>query len=404
MNTLSRRQLFGTLAAAALLTRRAAAGQGVILSELDKPVDLNALREKFQAGDPVDLRQLRDLRWSRERAATYMEKFGVVKGVNYSTRFGGVFQDFTETVRQELFGSGARPRIEFPLAQFNEQIIRQELGWAKNVVGLNSVRLFLSIAQYQVDRELFYREFEKFLEIAASEGITVMPVTNATGLRDPDHPRPTQDPQFEFKPGVIFGGFRGAGGGVRWDDNWPRYKPVIKDFIQTFLRRYAKDPRIILWDLSNEPATAVRPLVEYLFRWAREVAPSQPLSTCWNAHDLSDVITFHTYMRPGLSAPQAAPARVDFLTELEWARAWRRPMLCTGVAGATVRKQTGKYAALLQPIWHRLVLVRAGGGRSGAIPISLELARRVSAAQGMVPRSVVSGWHTLQRGRDPDDS
>jgi hypothetical protein len=73
----------------------------------------------------------------------------------------------------------------------------------------------------------------------------------------------------------------------------------MKDALQAFLSRYGKDERIILWDLANEPATALRPLVEYVFKWAREVNPSQPLSVCWNAHDLSDVITFHTYMRPG---------------------------------------------------------------------------------------------------------
>ena len=45
MRTMNRRQLFSTLAAAAMLGRPASAGQGVILSELGKPVDLNALRQ-----------------------------------------------------------------------------------------------------------------------------------------------------------------------------------------------------------------------------------------------------------------------------------------------------------------------------------------------------------------------
>lgn len=224
----------------------------------------------------------------------------------------------------------ARARIEFPLARFDEQVIEQELGWAQNVVGLNSLRLFLSISQYQTNRDQFYKDFERFLEIAASKGMSVMPVTNATTLHDPDLPVTHPEPRLDFKPGVIFGGVRsGSGGSVRWDDKWPRLKPVIKDFIQTFLTRYANDKRIILWDLCNEPPTTERPLVEYLFEWAREANPSQPLSVCWNGHDLSDVITFHTYMRPGLSAPQAAPARVDFLTELQWATAWKRPVMCT---------------------------------------------------------------------------
>jgi len=314
---MKRREMLAALAAGATLRPSdLAAMQGVILSELTKPVNLNELRQKYHAGDPVDLTKLRAARWSRERAAKYMERFGAVKGVNYSTRFGGVFQDFNERVMQELFGSGARPRIEFPLAKFNEQIITQELGWAQEVVGLNSIRVFLQGNLYQTDREFFFKCFEKLLEIADSKGINVMPVLGAMGLRHPDDPPPQGEPQFEYKPGVIFGGFRGGGGGgSRWDDKWPRMKPIMKDYIQTMLKRYAKEKRIILWDLHNEPATALRPLVEYEFQWAREVETTQPMSVCWNAHDLSDVITFHTYMRPGLSAPEAAPGRK---------RRWRR--------------------------------------------------------------------------------
>jgi hypothetical protein len=318
--------MFAAMAAGATLRPGdLAAMQGVILSELNKPVDLNALREKYQAGDPVDLKKLRASRWSRERAAKYMERFGVVKGVNCSPRAGGVFEPFTEEARSRAFGGGARPRIEFPLSDFNEQIIQQELGWAQNVVGLNSVRVGVSASGWQTDRDKFYRSFEKFLDIAESRGMSVMPRMAATSVRDPN------SPGTQTGPGGA-GGARGPQGGEgrpAWDETWPKLKPIMKEFIQSLLKRYSKERRIILWNLHNEPAAALRALVEYEFQWAREVDTSQPLSVEWNAHDLSDVITFHTYMRPGLSAPQAAPARVDFLTELEWARAWKRPMLCT---------------------------------------------------------------------------
>ncbi len=322
-----RRDMFTALAAGATLRPRDLAGmQGVILSELNKPVDLNALREKYQAGDPVNLTKLRAARWSRERAAKYMERFGVVKGVNYSPRAGSIFQPFTEEVRSSVFGGGARPRIEFPLSDFNGQIITQELGWAQTVVGLNSLRVGLPINEWQRNRDEFYKRFEMFLDIAESKGMSVMPITGATGVRDPAT-LGTQTGPAAGRGGR--GGAQGAESVPEWDRTWPKLKPVMKEFIQTVLKRYSQDKRIILWNLQNEPATALRPEVEYVFQWAREVDTSQPLSVEWNAHDLSDVITFHTYMRPGLSAPEAAPARVDFLEELEWARAWKRPMLCT---------------------------------------------------------------------------
>jgi hypothetical protein len=90
---MDRREMLATLgASAALPAGRLVAFQGVQLGELRNPVDLNALREKFQAGDPINLKKLRDARWNPDRAAQYMEKFGVVKGVNYSTRFGLYFR------------------------------------------------------------------------------------------------------------------------------------------------------------------------------------------------------------------------------------------------------------------------------------------------------------------------
>ena len=332
---INRREWLGTMAASTSLPAGTLmAMQGVQLSELRNPVDLNALRQKYQAGDPIYLQRLRTSRWSPARAFQYMERFGVVKGVNYSTRMGGVFQDYNERLMVELFGtSGGRPGIEFPPTHFNEKVIQQELGWAQTVVGLTSIRLFMSMSQYQTDRELLFRNFERVLDICASKGLSVMPVIGGSVLRDPDakDPEPERPPR-QYLPGVFGGGGAGGAGGgrtVTWDTSWPKYKPLIKDYLQTFIRRYANDKRIILWDLINEPPTAQRPLAEYLYQWAREVDPTQPLSACWNCHDLSDVITFHTYMRPGLNAPEGAPARVDFLTELNWARAWKRPILCT---------------------------------------------------------------------------
>ena len=341
MSAWSRRQLLGgaVAAGASFAAHRLSAFQGVPLGELQTPVDIDALREKEHAGDPVDLTRLRESRWTPERAHQYMRKFGPIKGIGYNaTRFGALFQEWNDRMRSAVLGFGVRPRIEFPDAEFNEQVIAQELGWAQSVYGINSARIWMPTAMYSTDRERFYKFFETFLEIAASKGMTVMPVLGA-GVRDPQAPaaQPDQDPnpEYDFLPGVWSTGFRrrGAARGQAaqssWQERWPRMKPLIKDYIQTVVQRYAKDERILVWDLLNEPQTVQRPLVEYLFRWAREVNPVQPLSVCWNGHDLSDVITFHTYMRPGLSAPEGAPGRVDFLTELEWAKAWHRPMLCT---------------------------------------------------------------------------
>ncbi len=309
-----------------LLTALARSGAtGWLLSAL--PLQgMEESRSKIQAGDPVDVEQLWDARWSPERAFKYMSQFGEVKACNYVPQTGG-----------SIFHNA------------DEKLIDQELGWARDIVGLNSVRVWVQLSSYELNREDLYKGFEKFLDICASKGLTVLPVLSAEDMMDPNvdpnSPAAHPEPVLDFKPGVHGGGWRYPGR-LQWPccdpeaqvdpkliATWPQTKSRLKDFTQTFISRYAKEKRIILWDLYNEAPHRVRPLVEYLFRWAREVNPSQPLSVCWEGHDLSDVITFHTYTQPGFTSPNYSPEwdlpGWDFLTELEWARVWKRPMLCT---------------------------------------------------------------------------
>jgi GH35 family endo-1,4-beta-xylanase len=67
--------------------------------------------------------------------------------------------------------------------------------------------------------------------------------------------------------------------------------PDLKRYVQGVLAHFAHDERVVAWDLYNEAAPASRPLVEAAFAWAREVAPSQPLTSCWQADDLADIIS-----------------------------------------------------------------------------------------------------------------
>src|SRR5207344_2010690 len=125
-------------------------------------------------------------------------------------------------------------------------------------------------------------------------------------------------------------------------------KPYVTDVVT----RYAKDKRVLAWDLFNEPdnlnANSYGPLelknkdevsarlVRLTFQWAREVGTSQPLTVClwgggppWDAPEklnqvhqaaieLSDVISFHDY-----SKPDVMQNRIHQL------RRYGRPLLCT---------------------------------------------------------------------------
>lgn len=275
----------------------------------------------LQQGITVDLAKLRNARWSERRAVQYMQRFGEVKGCNY------VPSDGSSILRNP-----------------NEALIRREIGWARNVVGLNSVRVWIDLADYQTDAEVVMTNFENFLRICNDNQIKVLPVLSIQEVLDPDQPAQGADadkPEMSFHPSVHGGGWRYPNR-LHWaccDPEgsispkalaaWPKTRPAAREFIQSVLTRYAKDERILLWDLYNEAPKAARPIVEMIFQWAREVNPSQPLSVCWQGHDLSDVITFHTYARPGFETANRNSLGWDFLTELDWARAWGRPMVCT---------------------------------------------------------------------------
>jgi hypothetical protein len=95
--------------------------------------------------------------------------------------------------------------------------------------------------------------------------------------------------------------------------------------VEDIVGAFGQDQRVVVWDLYNEPSQSLA-LVEATFRWAREVKPSQPMTTCvfgpaemqQRILDLSDVLSFHNYgPLPGVKADAA-----KFLAR-------GRPVLCT---------------------------------------------------------------------------
>lgn len=250
-----------------------------------------------------------------------MRGFGEIKGCNYVPSDGSGVMNAPKT-----------------------ELIRRELGWASDVVGLNSVRIWVELADFQIDPDRLFANFESFLDVCDKNRIKVLPVLSMQSELDPDvslADARAETPILNFRPSVHGGGWKYPRR-LHWPccepdgsipaktvSAWERTKPSAEKFFRGFLERYAKDERILLWDLYNEAPKSARSYVETIFQWARQVAPSQPLSVCWQGHDLSDVITFHTYGRPGFETPNRNSPGWDFLNELDWARAWGRPMLCT---------------------------------------------------------------------------
>lgn len=210
---------------------------------------------------------------------------------------------------------------------FDSQTIDRELDWAHSL-GFNTVRVFLNFVVWQDDPAGLKERFAEFLAIADRHKIVVMPILlddcNFAGRVAATGPQPDPIPgvhnsQWVSSPPLAM---------VTDRTTWPALEQYVKDMIKTF----ANDRRVVVWDLYNEPGNGPgeqsRPLMEAAFVWAREVGPSQPLTTgAWTDFDspfsrrmmeLSDVVSFHGYDPvPGMEA------------KLKICATYGRPVLCT---------------------------------------------------------------------------
>jgi len=130
----------------------------------------------------------------------------------------------------------------------------------------------------------------------------------------------------------------------------PKQYPRLKAYVQGVVGAFANDPRILAWDVWNEPDNGnqgsyekidlpnkrdlILALLPQAFAWARSVHPRQPLTSGvwsgdWSSLDnmspvarvqieQSDVISFHNY-----DWPEGFEARVRELEQ------FHRPLICT---------------------------------------------------------------------------
>ena len=226
---------------------------------------------------------------------------------------------------------------------FDPKTIDRELGWAASL-GFNSVRVFLHDILWREDAAGYFRRIDQYLEIAGRHGIGTMFVL-FDGCWDP-HPKP--GPQRMPSPGVHNSGWVQSPGADILGDAVKT--EGLKDYVTAVISRYKNDRRVQVWDLFNEPDNpnkmyrktelkekdmAAARLVEKSFAWAREVAPSQPLTVCvwgdspWDdvtklkkvqclALEQSDIISFHGY-----DDSNATELRIKEL------HSYGRPLLCT---------------------------------------------------------------------------
>jgi len=243
---------------------------------------------------------------------------------------------------------------------FDPAAIDRELGLAASL-GFTSARVFLHDLLWQHDREGLLRRMEQYLQIADKHKIGTMFVI-FDSVWDP-YPKWGKQP--EPLPHVMGSAWvQSPGADILTDD---AKQDALKDYVVGVISHFKDDPRVQIWDLHNEPDNvppqyakvelpnkkeAALQLIEKAFAWAREVNPSQPLTSgVWNGDwstistlnpmerfqlDHSDVITFHSY--DPLPVVQK---------KVEQLKRYGRPMLCTEYMarplGSTFRPVLGHF-------------------------------------------------------------
>jgi len=230
---------------------------------------------------------------------------------------------------------------------FDPKTIDRELGWAEGI-GMNTVRVFLHDIPWREDANGHFRRIDQFLEICSRHHIRpLFVIFDGVWISDP---KPGKQPA--PVPGLHNSGWVQSPGRAYLEDT--AKQDLLKPYVIALLTRYKNDPRVLAWDLFNEPDNPNRQaygrdgnhtelpeaekvkfatqLLRKTFAWAHEVDPSQPVTAgVWLGDylghpseiqklclDESDVLSFHNY-----DGPAEMLKRVEGLEKLG------RPVLCT---------------------------------------------------------------------------
>src|SRR6266850_8227635 len=210
---------------------------------------------------------------------------------------------------------------------FDPATIDRELGYAQGI-GMNTMRVFLHDIPWREDADGYFKRIDRFLKICDQHHIRPMFVI-FDGVWIPN-PKPGKQPA--PVPGLHNSGWVQSPGRAYLED--PAKQDELKPYVVALLTRYKNDPRVLAWDLFNEPdnpnrqaygrdgsnielaepekAKCAAQLLSKTFAWAREIQPSQPITSgVWLGDYLnhptslqklqlkeSDIITFHNYDGP----------------------------------------------------------------------------------------------------------
>jgi hypothetical protein len=264
-------------------------------------------------------------RWSAEKANQWYAKQPWLVGANYVP-------------------SDAINQLEmFQAATWDPALNDKELGMAQGI-GMNTMRVFLQDQLWQQDPEGFKKRLDAFLTIASKHGIRPMLVLFDSCW----DPFPKLGPQHPPVPGVHNSGWVQSPGAKELTT--PADEAKLEAYVKGVVGAFAKDDRILAWDVWNEPdnlnsgsygklepknkVLLVDALLPQVFKWVRAEHPTQPLTSgVWQGNwsdsakesattkiqlAESDFVTFHNY-----GWPEQFEARIEELQKLG------RPIVCS---------------------------------------------------------------------------
>ena len=252
-------------------------------------------------------------RWSEEKANEWYASQPWPVGCVYMPSYGGT--------PVEIWGK----------EYFKPDVVDSELALAEDL-GFNAIRLFLCDVVWQEDPKGFMERLEETVRLADKHGMRILMTffTNGGTIKNP-----YTGPQPQPVPGVHNSVWMSSPG--KDVVNNPEKWPVIERYLKQVMKRYKNDPRILAWCLYNEPEHTdgfdTISFIKEVYRWAREVNPSQPLTSPMCAMpdarsynkpisdficENSDIISFHCY------------DNIDRCTRfVEYALQYGRPVLCS---------------------------------------------------------------------------
>lgn len=210
-------------------------------------------------------------------------------------------------------------------------------------IGYNSIRLILQFEVWEAEHDAFMDNLERYLSAAYSHGITSMICFgNDCAVPKKDYKAPKLGPQ-TYDLGW-HGGRKKSPHGALDDVGYSILDESEKnarfcDMINEIVTKYARDKRICVWDIFNEPGNSGRgnkslKYMEHFFEIARAAEPEQPLTAgIWKsdkvlagemseierrAAELSDVISFHCYEK-----------LTDTVLLINLLEKYGRPLICT---------------------------------------------------------------------------